>query len=97
MGALTWGLKATLPNSYTQSCRFVDDCWALSCRDFRREMMIIVGTCGKLRTNALNPPFESPHLDFPDFVAFCSRRFETLLHFPDVPSTQTCLPTWYQV
>ena len=32
-----------------------------------------------------------------DFSAYGSSVLPTFLHFPSVPSTQTCLPTWYQV
>ena len=64
MGALKWGLKATLCNLRTivHNCALL---WAFRrpfLRGFfRHKMMTIVGNRGQLWTSALSPHLQSPH------------------------------------
>ena len=70
MGALKWGLKATLSNSRNrlQLCTFFCGLLIgpLSKGNFRRKMTTVVGNCGKLWTSTLSPHLPSPHFDFPE-------------------------------
>ena len=58
MGALKWGLKATLCNLRTivYNCTLLWPFGAHNCRgNFRRKMTTIVGNRGQLWTSALSP------------------------------------------
>ena len=66
MGALKWGLKATLGNLRTivYNCALLWPFWAPFSGAIRRKMMTIVGNRGQLWTSLLSPHLLSPHLDF---------------------------------
>ena len=69
MGALRWGLKATLSTICAQSSAIVRFCGAfgpLFKRNFRRKMATIIANRGQLWPSTLSPHLLSPHLDFPD-------------------------------
>ena len=68
MGALKWGLKATLCNLRTivYNCALLWPFWAASPKgNFRRKMTTIVGNRGQLWISTLSAHLLSPHLDFP--------------------------------
>ena len=67
MGALKWGLKATLCNSYSivYNCALCGPFGPLSNGNFRRKMAAIVGNREQLLTITLSPHLLRPHLDLP--------------------------------
>ena len=71
MGALKWGLKASLCNLCTivlQLCTFVARCGPLFKGNFRRKTVTIAGNRGQLWTSTSSPHLLSPHLDFPEVI-----------------------------
>ena len=81
MGALKWGLKATLFNLCTivtlQLCTFVAFCKG----NFRRKMMILVGYRGQVWTSTLSPHLQSPLLDFPERGGLVPKAWQEALQF----------------
>ena len=71
MGALKWGLKATLCKLCTIVCTFV----TFRKGNFRRKMKTILGNRGQLWTSSLSPHLQSPYLDFAEWL----HPFSTLL------------------
>ena len=65
MGALKWGLKATLCNLCTIVCNCALS-WPFVKGKIRRKMTTILGNRGQLWTSTLSPHLQSTHLDFPD-------------------------------
>ena len=65
MGALKWGLKASLCNLRTivHNCALLWPLGPLSNGKFRLKMTTIVGNCGQLWTSTSSPHLLSPHLD----------------------------------
>ena len=92
VGALKWGLKATLCNSRTivYNCALLWPFWdpfgSLSKENLSCKMTTIVGNRGQLWTSTLSPHLLSPHLDFPEFrrskinisCQLCSAKFAAL-------------------
>ena len=98
MGALKWGLKATLCNRL-QLCTFVA-IWALF-KSFTKEFSSqnddnYRQSCA-IVDDYLEPPFESPHLDFPDAGEAVSQKFRASRGFLKRALAQTCFRVWYQV
>ena len=77
MGALKWGLKATLCNVRT----IVYNCVLL-----RPPWVTIVGNHGQLWTSTLSPHLLSPHLDCPK--RFCCKKARFIHSHIDLPMAQ---------